>query len=125
MKNQKTQLKGVLILMLTAMIWGSSFVAQSIGMENIDAFTFNGIRILMGAAFLLPIIAVKYAVTGRNMTAEEKSDRRKTVRRTIFCGAVLGVIFFVAGNLQQFAFYWSTSGKIAFLTSLYMFFVPV
>ena len=125
MKKQKTQLKGVLILMLTAMIWGSSFVAQSIGMEKIDAFTFNGIRILMGAAFLLPIIAVKYAVAGRNMTAEEKSDRRKTVRRTIFCGAVLGVIFFVAGNLQQFAFYWSTSGKIAFLTSLYMFFVPM
>ena len=51
----KTQFKGVFMLLLTALIWGTSFVAQSVGMEKIGAFTFNGIRTLMGAGALLLI----------------------------------------------------------------------
>ena len=56
---RKTEWKGVVMLLLTAMIWGSSFVAQSIGMEEIEAFTFNGIRALLGAAVLMPIVALR------------------------------------------------------------------
>ena len=61
MDNKQTSLKGVLILFITAIIWGTSFVAQSIGMEKIEAFTYNGIRTVMGAMFLLPVILIRLA----------------------------------------------------------------
>ncbi|MBQ6540066.1 MAG: DMT family transporter [Oscillospiraceae bacterium] len=125
MAKKNTQFKGVVMLLLTALIWGSSFVAQSVGMETIEAFTFNGIRTLMGAAFLLPFILIRDRVTGRKMTAEQLEARRALNRKTVKSGLILGLVFCVACNLQQFAFYYSTSGKIAFVTSLYMFFVPL
>ena len=47
---KQTQLRGVLLLFLTAVIWGSAFVAQSMGMESLQPFTFNGVRMLIGTA---------------------------------------------------------------------------
>ena len=125
MNNRKTSLRGVLMLLLTAMIWGSAFVAQSIGMESIGAFTFNGIRTLLGAAFLLPFILIHNHRTTRSMDAEQLAAWKQRNRRTWIVGAILGVIFCVAGNVQQFAFHYSTPGKIAFISSFYMFFVPL
>lgn len=123
--KQKTQWKGVIMLLLTALIWGSSFVAQSVGMESVEGFTFNGIRTLMGAIVLLPFILVRDRIQGKNMTAEQIQQRKVLNKKTIRCGVILGVVFCAAGNFQQFAFEYSTSGKIAFITSLYMFFVPL
>ena len=54
MKSQK--LKGNLILLLTSLIWGTSFIAQSKGVELISPMTFNGIRSILGAVVLLPVI---------------------------------------------------------------------
>ncbi len=162
--HKTTSLKGVFILLLTAFIWGTSFVAQSLGMEKIEAFTFNGIRTVMGGLFLLPIIIIremyyrrktgmsndaipgkasgtdidqsknKNAGTSNNnkvTTGNTKGTDNPAKRQNIFTkkalryGIVLGLVFFVASNFQQFAFYYSTAGKIAFITSLYMFFVPI
>lgn len=132
--SHTTSLKGVLILLITAFIWGTSFVAQSIGMEKIEAFTFNGIRTIMGGLFLLPIIIVKELIIKKHYTDKEasnQSDSNIKAHRNIFTkkalkyGIILGCIFCVASNFQQFAFYYSTAGKIAFITSLYMFFVPI
>ena len=109
---RKTSPKGIILLLLTAVIWGSSFVAQSIGMESIDAFTFTALRTTLGALVLIPVIII----------ACRKFDTRPS---TLIAGVVLGVVFSVAQNLQQFAFYYSTSGKIAFITAFYMFFVPL
>lgn len=125
MKQTKTQFKGVLMLMLTAFIWGSAFVAQSVGMEQVEAFTFNGVRTLMGVAVLLPFILVRDKLTGRTMSAEQLRARKAMDKKTLRCGLVLGVVFCAASNFQQFAFNYSSSGKIAFITSLYMFFVPL
>ena len=124
-KNKKTQLKGVLMLLLTALVWGSSFVAQSVGMEQVDAFTFNGIRTLMGAAVLLPFIVVRDRLQTRKMTAQQRLEQKKANKRVMRYGCILGAVFCAASNLQQFAFYDSTAGKIAFITALYMFFVPL
>ncbi len=121
----KTQLRGVILLLLTALIWGTSFVAQSVGMESIEAFTFNGIRTLMGAAVLLPVILVRERRAKKRETAEEKLVRQTLNQKTIRSGAILGVALCIASNFQQFAFNYSTSGKIAFITALYMFFVPI
>ena len=81
-------------------------------MKSIDAFTFTGIRTTLGAVFLLPIVLI----------LNKGLDLRKN---TLVSGLVLGVVFSVAQNFQQFAFYYSTSGKIAFITAFYMFFVPL
>lgn len=109
---RKTTPKGIIFLLITAIIWGSSFVAQEIGMKSIDAFTFTGIRTTLGAIFLLPIVLI----------LNKGLDLRKN---TLISGLILGVVFSVAQNFQQFAFYYSTSGKIAFITAFYMFFVPL
>lgn len=111
----KSQFKGIVILLFVAFIWGSSFVSQSLGMESVDGFTFSGIRTLLGAIFLIPFILVKSKV-------QKKSFLDK---KTIFYGTLLGIVFCIAGNFQQFAFYYSTPGKIAFITAMYMFFVPI
>lgn len=123
--KQKTQWKGVVMLMLTALIWGSSFVAQSVGMESVEAFTFNGIRTLMGAVVLLPFILIRDKLQARTMTAEQIKARKTMDKKTIRYGLILGVVFCAASNFQQVAFEYSTSGKIAFITALYMFFVPL
>lgn len=136
---KKTQWKGVILLLLTAFIWGTSFVAQSIGMEKIEAFTFNGIRTVMGGVFLLPVIFIRELILKSSASKNEavaaetnESNYNKTSqRRNIFTkkalkyGVILGLIFCVASNFQQYAFYYSTAGKIAFITALYMFFVPI
>ncbi len=109
---RKTTPKGIILLLITAIIWGSSFVAQEIGMKSIDAFTFTGIRTTLGALILLPVVLI----------VNKGFDRRKN---TLLAGLVLGIVFSVAQNFQQFAFYYSTSGKIAFITAFYMFFVPL
>ena len=53
---KRYQLKNSFLLLLTAAIWGSAFVAQSVGMDYVKPFTFNGIRSAIGALFLIPCI---------------------------------------------------------------------
>ena len=125
MTKQKTQWKGVVMLMLTALIWGSSFVAQSVGMESVGAFTFSGVRTMLGAIVLVPFILIRDKLQGRSMTAEQIKERKVQNKKVLRYGAILGVVFCAACNFQQFAFEYSTSGKIAFITALYMFFVPL
>ena len=109
---RRTTPKGIVLLLITALIWGSSFVAQSIGMESVDAFTFTGIRTTLGMLFLLPITLI----INKGFDFSKKMLKK---------GLILGIVFSIAQNFQQFAFYYSTSGKIAFITAFYMFFVPL
>ena len=59
------------------------------------------------------------------MTKEELAERKANDKKTIKYGIIIGIFLCIATNLQQFAFYYSTAGKIAFITAMYMFFVPV
>ncbi|MBR2029351.1 MAG: DMT family transporter [Clostridia bacterium] len=120
---QKTQFKGVFLLLLTAFIWGVAFVAQSEGMEHIDAFTFSGIRMIFGVCVLLPFIVIRDKMQNKKLPCDKKI--KLFDKKLLVCGSLLGVVFFFACNLQQFAFYYTGAGKIAFITALYMFFVPV
>ena len=122
--HARTQLKGAAILLITALIWGTSFVAQSLGMEVIEAFTYNGIRSLMGAAALVPFILVRDKVLARSLTPAALTAKKIADKKLLPYGLILGCVFCVASNFQQFAFYHSTAGKIAFITALYMFFTP-
>ena len=115
---RKSSPKGVILLLLTALIWGISFVAQSVGSEALEPFAYNGIRTIMGSVVLALFIVI--AEYNKNHTL-----RNIVNRKLIIHGTILGIVFTFASNFQQFAFNDSTAGKIAFITALYMFFVPV
>ncbi len=109
---RKTKLSGIIILLLTAAIWGASFVAQQVGSKSVEAFTYTGIRTCLGAIILLPVTLL----INRKLYTDKTSIR---------AGIILGIVFSIAQNLQQFAFYYSTAGKIAFITAFYIFFVTL
>ena len=121
--REKSQLGGALLLLLAALIWGTAFVAQSEGADKIPTFTFNGVRMLIGALTLIVFLGIRglwCALRGRKASA-----RREPFRATLLHGALVGVALFGASSAQQYAFIDSTAGKIAFITALYMFFVPL
>lgn len=117
MKKQN-QTKGILILLITATIWGTAFVAQSVGMDHLGAFTFNGIRSLIGAAVLLPFIAIR---NNGQLLPSGKKDRLTLLSGGLACG----IFLCIASNLQQLGISHSTVGKSAFITTLYIVFVPI
>lgn len=125
--KNKTSFKGVLLLLLTAFIWGTSFLAQRFGTDSgVEPFTFQGIRTLLGSVFLLPFIFVKDISASKKMTEEQKVQRKKTNRKTWIYGTIIGIALCLATNFQQYAFlYEPSAGKIAFITAMYMFFVPI
>lgn len=126
MKNAKTSLKGVIILLLTAFIWGVSFVSQSVGAESVEPFTFMGIRTFMGATVLLPIVLIRDNLAKKKFTTKKQlADFKRNNKKTIFYGIILGLFLGFATNFQQFAFNYSSAGKIAFITATYIFFVPI
>ena len=115
---QRSSFKGIILLLMTALIWGVSFVAQSVGSDVIGPFTYNGIRTLMGGMLLTAFVLIRDISAGVSV---KKIFNKKLLIR----GIILGSIFTVASNVQQFAFSYSTAGKIAFITALYIFFVPI
>lgn len=105
-------------LLVTAGIWGLAFVAQRVGMEYLEPFTFNGIRFLLGALSLLPLLWWQQ----HRKTVVEK---RTASFRVFGIGVIAGLILFLAASLQQIGIVDTTAGKAAFVTSLYIVLVPL
>lgn len=112
--------KGIFMLLLTAMIWGTAFVAQSVGMQAVEGFTFSSLRTLLGALVLLPVVLLRRRAAGKGPGPD-----RAAFQKALRAGALLGLVFCAATNTQQFAFNDASPGKIAFITALYIFFVPL
>lgn len=122
MKQKTNTARNSLILFLTAVIWGMSFVSQSKGMDYMHPFTFNGVRALIGAFVLFIYLLVTRGIARkRNPQSVRPIDWRLTARAGIWCGAALTV----ASTLQQFGIQYTTVGKAGFITTLYIIFVPV
>lgn len=123
-KQRKDNLIGSFLLMLCAVIWGSSFVAQTTGAEFVGPFTFISMRSLLGAAALLPVIGVTSALKKKkNGGAVMSADEKKYLLKG---GAVCGIVLFFASNLQQLGIDGGTEpGKAAFITALYILLVPI
>lgn len=122
--SSKKAFGGNIALLLAAFIWGTSFVAQSVGMESVEAFTFNGIRMFLGCAALLPLI-VFMQIRKRKNDMRTEAEKKKQAAVQLKSGVICGVILYCASSFQQFAFNYSTPGKIGFITALYMLLVPV
>lgn len=117
------------LLALTAFIWGSAFVAQSVGMDYLGPFTFNSIRSIMGGLVLLPVIVLmrrKKNKDGVLSIAGKSSDERAGDRKTLLIGGICcGLALTVASSLQQIGIMYTTAGKAGFITALYILIVPV
>ena len=118
------KMRGNLILLLTALIWGTAFVAQSAGMEHVQPFTYNGVRTLIGGLVLIPVIFL----FDRLKPADQRPspDEQKEIRRnSLIGGAACGVVFCAASSFQQFGISMTTAGKAGFITALYIVIVPL
>lgn len=113
--------KNLFILFLTALIWGTAFVAQSVGMDHIGPFAFNAVRSYVGGVALLPVILFFNSRKTAERRAEEKANRKTLVLGGICCGIALGV----ASLFQQVGIQYTTVGKAGFITALYIVIVPI
>lgn len=131
--NFKKQIRGSVMLMIAALIWGSAFVAQSEGMDYVEPFTFASVRFFIGSIVLLPVISLmkkKETGNGNLLEGYDKSTGIKgfikkhslLITGSIFCGIAL-----TAGtNFQQWGIkYVSSVGKAGFITTLYIILVPI
>lgn len=115
---KKNKLSGVFMLTLTALIWGTAFVAQSVGMNYIGPFTFAGTRYMIGAVVLLPVIMFRNSIYSN----KGPFHNRKTL---LFGGICCGSVLCIASGLQQVGIIYTTVGKAGFITAIYVVLVPL
>lgn len=115
-------MKGTLMLMLTALIWGCAFVAQSMSMDYIDPFTFQCVRSLLGSAVLVPVFLILDRKKQNTTVSGPTKEQQKTLWKA---GLVCGSIMTVAANLQQIGIQYTTAGKAGFITAMYILLVPI
>ncbi len=115
MKNLK-KFKSMILLVITAIIWGLAFVAQEVGAEYVGTFTYNGVRFTLGALSLIPVIL---------LFERERLDKAQ-FKKLAFASLITGTVLFAASALQQYGVELGTpAGKAGFITGLYTVIVPI
>jgi drug/metabolite transporter (DMT)-like permease len=117
----KQQLKGSLQLLIATVIWGSAFVAQSVGMDHIGPFTFQAVRSCIAVLALMAVIFLMDR--GRKDSASFCS--RWLDPRLWKTGFLCGVALFVASAFQQVGLVYTDPGNAGFITAMYIVMVPV
>ena len=112
----KKQFSGVIALLGATVIWGSAFIAQSVGMDKIGPFTFQAVRCFLAVVFLFPASAL----FSRGKPFWKSWADPALWRSGIICGLAL----FAASSLQQIGLVYTDAGKAGFLTAMYIVFVP-
>lgn len=116
--NRKT-LQSSFLLFLAAFIWGVAFVAQSVGMDYMGPFSFNGARFLMGSLVLVPLVLYR-------RKSFKGNERRFGSRKITLAGGICcGLALCTAALFQQFGILYTTVGKAGFITTLYIIIVPI
>ena len=118
----KTTLRQSLILFTAALIWGFTFVAQSVGMDYMGPFTFIAMRNIVALMVLLPMAAI---MDRHGKKQPRQTDRKKNNRLLLFGGVCCGICLFLGSTLQQFGVRDTTVGKAGFISALYMVLVPL
>lgn len=117
------KIRNIILLFLTALIWGMAFVAQSVSMDYIQPLTFICIRFFIGGLFLLPFIFIMDKKKKEDMQQIEKTEPNK---KTLLAGGIICGIFLFGGSFfQQVGIQYTTVGKAGFLTAFYIIIVPL
>ena len=115
------ELRQYSLLFLTAVLWGTGFIGQKLGMDHVEPFTFTFMRTLIGGLFLLPVMAAMSAIKRKRGIAVRRSDRKTLMLGSLCCGLCL----ICAESFQQFGIQISDVTSTSFITSLYVVFVPI
>lgn len=118
-QSKKNKLQGSIFLLLGTVIWGFSFIAQSVGMAQLGPFAFQSIRCLLAVLFLLPITL---AFDRGNWRASMQKWKNPQLWRV---GLICGCALFAAATLQQLGLLYTDAGKAGFLTAMYIVLVPI
>ena len=110
------------LLMLTAVIWGTAFVAQRVGMNYVGPLTFNGIRFALGTMVLFPLAIMQ---KNANARGAENIVVPLLTRPAVYGGILAGIVLFSGATLQQIGLIYTTAGKAGFITGLYVIIVPI
>ena len=116
----KQQLKGTAAILVATIIWGSAFIAQSVGMDLIGPFTFQTVRCLMAILFLLPVIY--FFDLGKK---DGKTYFTRWMDKKLWVsGGICGISLFIAAGCQQVGLVYTTASKAGFITAMYIVLVP-
>ena len=119
------QARSNLLLLMTAIIWGSAFIAQSKGADVIGPFTFNTVRYALAVVALLPVIYIFSRKRNSENTVDQDIPKANGTKTLIIGGIATGIALFTASSLQQYAMAFTTAAKAGFITTLYVILVPI
>ena len=122
------KLRANLLLLVAALIWGSTFVVQTTASDTVEPFTFLFSRSFIGFLFLIPVIAIFNYQNNKKLINGEEKQTLKPSKITIIAGVLCGVALTIASFCQQKGISLMTdnaSGKAGFITALYIVFTPI
>lgn len=121
------KIRNTIFLLLTALIWGAAFVAQSVSMDYIEPMTFICLRSFIGGVFLIPVIWFLdfQKKQDRGLAAKPFFADKWTDKKVIEGGIACGLCLFLANCFQQTGIQYTTVGKAGFITSFYIIIVPL
>lgn len=117
------KLFGNISLIIAALFWGSTFVAQEVGMDYVSPFTFLASRSVLGFIFLLILAPILDTFKKKNNTYEKMTSKQKKL--LLIGGICCGIALTISSGLQQFGMVDGDSGKAGFITAMYILLVPV
>ena len=124
-QDQPQPLLGSILLLVTAVIWGCAFVAQSVAMDFVKPFTFCGARFLLSGTALVPVILLRKRMGFDDGCSRRSGRGRARFRTAVTGGIICGIFLFLGSGLQQIGIQYTTAGKAGFLTALYIILVPI
>ena len=104
--------------LITTFIWGTAFIAQDTGMDNIGPLTFNSARFFVGFIFMLPVALI---IERKKIIPEINSNKKLFFKYYMF----MGVSLFLGTSLQQAALQYTNIANAAFFTIFYVPIVPI
>ena len=123
--DKRGELLHTLALLVCAAIWGSAFVAQSVGAEYVGAFTFLAVRNWIAVVFLIPVIYVRDTILRKRGRPSVRPANRTQRRFLLMGGAACGFFLCAASAFQQVGIRYTTTAKAGFITALYVVIVPI
>lgn len=122
----KSKTKGNVALLITALFWGTGFIAQKYGNEIMPPMTFNAVRQLMAAIVLCPVLAISLKKSGylsreHSSISEIKFRKNKALKGGLFCG----ILLLLGSVSQQLGLLTVSVGKCSFITVLYIVITPL
>lgn len=119
---KRSFIKNIIFPLVAAFIWGTAFVAQSVGAEHVPPFAYTAARSVVAIVTLSVILAVYTLIKKQRGTYEKPSGGMRTL---IIGGICSGTAMCIATNLQQTGLGETDAGKASFITALYIVLVPI